>query len=1152
MSTVEQNQRSFLDALSAFWPSFFKDAQELRSYYEGVRLNLGQLYLDLLSAILGTSLKDMPLYSRQYFKLLEVRRDQLSYVEGPSPGLDKYAYASDSEVLGGVSRIANRVIRPTNVLLDEADFDVRDGFLRLHYDPFTLANPGFPQRNLEVVYPARLKTPLTGLTAKVGDTFRLRVLGAGNSVSARIGGVDPGALYLSDTRPEFFQDFTTRTIELSVVRTPFNATEQSVPLPANPRTVGLYAGACGIGTKNVDLSTAPNYKGDWAPTTAYAEGDLVNVGTYALYRARRAHFSGAVFDASPWDAVLGNYLSMRMLPTEPAPNDGLYRVDAIVGAGVVRLDRPFTFVAGYVIGLAALVFYEGLYTAGVQPVIDTPRTVLTPGTVRVYARRYDDNDPVTEGRDYRVDYETGRLTILSAWSPLVPARLDYTWQKLVSRVTYTYRGAWASATAYAVGDVVVSSGVTYLCVTADPGSVTFDAPKYVKYVPPFTKDVQRTEPALGMWLVDALVDNEALWANFGYLLDFKKPTSEQYRIFLRGVSQLFLLGPALERFESAMNAMAGYPVVRDDGEVLLGYDDGVLVSGTAGAVTDFNVGVGGVLDATAGTFVAATLGLLDSDVGAAVRVREGLSFTTYTIVEVLSGTTARVLPAPPDATDLQWRYEHLAINRRFTTTEYVFSEEDVGALLTLPFGTYTVGGIESSTSVTLQAEYGFRDATGLPWSLSRTGRQTVRTSRTTYELPLGVVMRDAVLDSSLYGRHVLQAFEPLSDAFQVVDYVEDPTWWHDVTIPKQVLQQIVEAGGRRHVTPTLIEHVYGALDTAVYGDVGLAYGRDDEGEPGIERNGSATWYGGDSVVLSFAAGVPVARLNDVGRYLVVATPGFEGSFPIRTISTDGLTLQLDLFPPPESVGVVPPQVLEVRLSPLLYRRTVAFVMMDRFLKYHAIRVRIDPSAKVPSAFVSDVTRLLQEAKPAHTYVYFDSLTNFRDVLRIEESFVVTFGPLYLELIRSAYAPLTYDGSVRYGDAYRYTAATQNISGTPGTYALTFAVPAGDVESNLVKFRFASGILVNAGARRPAEGVDYTLDTVANTITILAGSSFPAGPNAASFLVCVRRIRSVSDPLDATETRLAVGGANPTTIRAPGTNASNPGILDRAVQITLGP
>ena len=36
--------------------------------------------------------------------------------------------------------------------------------------------------------------------------------------------------------------------------------------------------------------------------------------------------------------------------------------------------------------------------------------------------------------------------------------------------------------------------------------------------------------------------------------------------------QLYILGPTLERIESALNVIAGFPVIRDDGEVLSGYD----------------------------------------------------------------------------------------------------------------------------------------------------------------------------------------------------------------------------------------------------------------------------------------------------------------------------------------------------------------------------------------------------------------------------------------------------------------------------------------------------------------------------------------------------------------------------------------------------
>jgi len=1159
MSTVDQPGRSFADALSAFWPSFFRDYQEVRGYYEGARINYGQLYLELLQSILGTSLKEMPLYDRRYFKLLEIRRDQSFYQEGAAPEDDRYVYGADSEVLAGAARVANRVLRPTKVLYDNSDYQVKNGAIGFREDYFATPVPGFPINYRDVVHPVRFRTPLNALEAKVGDTFRLRVLGMGNAITARVVGVEDKDLFLNPSRPEFFQDFSVRPTQFSVVRRPFNDRVVGEPVPAHPGLTAAYKADTITGTNDVDFTLNFEFLGTWAATTAYTIGDLVNVGAFTLYRARRSHFSGVVFDPTQWDAVVGMYL--YVISDNPA-NDGYYKIIADAALGRVTLDRPFVF--GAVTGIAAttMVSYSGLYTAGAKPVMTLDRTVLTPGTVRVTARRAHPvavpvvrpaGEVVVEGVDYRVDYENGTLEMLTGWLPVQLARADYQWQRLVDSQSFTPAGVWTTLTPYAVGDVVTVSGVAYVCITADPGSVSFDASLYAKYAAPFAKDVQRVEPTLGMWLVDALVDHDALFANFGFMLDFKKPTNEQYRTFLRGVSQLFLLGPALGRFESALNSMAGYPVVQEDDELLLAYDDGVHASGVAGAVTDSVIGIGGSLDGV-GYFTAPTAGFLSTDVGAALRVREGLLFTTYTVVAVLNSTLARVTPPPPLVVDLQWQYEHVAINRRFATDEYLFTDADVGALLTLPFGTFPIAAIEASNAVTLDAPFGFRDATGLAWSLSRTGRQTVTTSRATYELPLGVLMRAPIIDPASVGTLRLKAFEPFSDAFQVVDYVEDPTWWHNVSIPEEVLQQIVEAGGRRHVTPRLIEHVYGALDTAVYGDVGVAYGVDDEGEPGVQRAGQAIWFGGDSLVLNFAAGVPTARINDVGQHLSIRSPGFEGFFPVRTVAMDGVTIQLDRFPPPESVGRVPPLSVDVELPPLLYRHTVAFVMMDRFLKYHAVRVRIDKSAKVPSAFVSDVTRLLKEAKPAHTYIYFDSFTEFRDIVRLVETFSVTFGPLYDERIRMVYASLVYGPPAlpRYNDAYRYTVDTQSFSGVPGVYAIVHALPVGDVESNLVKFRFDPAIFLSTvPPRRPEEGLDYLVNTATNTVAILS-PDFPVGPNLSHFLYCVRRIRLVGDPLDPTETHLVYGGADPTTRRAPGQLAYEMGFLDRAVQITLGP
>ena len=127
-------------------------------------------------------------------------------------------------------------------------------------------------------------------------------------------------------------------------------------------------------------------------------------------------------------------------------------------------------------------------------------------------------------------------------------------------------------------------------------------------------------------------------------------------------------------------------------------------------------------------------------------------------------------------------------------------------------------------------------------------------------------MRAEITDTANHGYLYLRAFECFTTAFQVIDYVRDPTWWHNVVIPDNVLQLQTETPTRRRVSPNYIEHVYNPLDQANFGDFGVAYGVNDEGLPGQRRRGSAIWFGANSVKLTFDAGTPLARLRDeIGR-----------------------------------------------------------------------------------------------------------------------------------------------------------------------------------------------------------------------------------------------------------------------------------------------
>ncbi|MGD9210381.1 MAG: hypothetical protein PVI90_06370 [Desulfobacteraceae bacterium] len=85
-----------------------------------------------------------------------------------------------------------------------------------------------------------------------------------------------------------------------------------------------------------------------------------------------------------------------------------------------------------------------------------------------------------------------------------------------------------------------------------------------------TTEVLVTEVA--MWAPDVSVDKFHLYQNYGYLINRFQASSESYREFIRGVFQLYILGPTLQRIESALNVVVNMPVIRDDGEILIEYN----------------------------------------------------------------------------------------------------------------------------------------------------------------------------------------------------------------------------------------------------------------------------------------------------------------------------------------------------------------------------------------------------------------------------------------------------------------------------------------------------------------------------------------------------------------------------------------------------
>ena len=175
----------------------------------------------------------------------------------------------------------------------------------------------------------------------------------------------------------------------------------------------------------------------------------------------------------------------------------------------------------------AQVFAESITITGVGTSATLAHPRIDQGSVRIYAKAPDGSD-VKEARDYVVNYEAGIVTAVTTWLNSPPYGVDYTWQEVVWPLSLT-------------GEIIAVSDTT---------------------------------PVLQMafWAPDTLVDRLTLANNFGFFINRMEPSTEAYRAFIAGIFQLYVLGPVLERVESALNVVLNLPVVKNDGELYLSTD----------------------------------------------------------------------------------------------------------------------------------------------------------------------------------------------------------------------------------------------------------------------------------------------------------------------------------------------------------------------------------------------------------------------------------------------------------------------------------------------------------------------------------------------------------------------------------------------------
>jgi hypothetical protein len=298
----------------------------------------------------------------------------------------------------------------------------------------------------------------------------------------------------------------------------------------------------------------------------------------------------------------------------------------------------------------------------------------------------------------------------------------------------------------------------------DDGEYNLTLPQALAGTAPFTDGQIDYTPTLevseiAFWAVDAQVDDLTIFNTYGYFFTTAQLSTEAYRSLIRGLMQLYILGPALARLESALNLTAGLPTIREEGELLLSYDSGVLASGLTGAILAGNI------------FEAPTAIFSDTSVGGYIKI----------------------------------------FNSDFAA--------NVGALNIVEY--------ISPTQVQLPLSLPLVPDTGLDWLYTKSNKQVVTTDRNVYEYPLDTPIRDDIKDIANVDVLTFQAFEVITTAIRVTDYVQDPEWWHTITVPQELLPEWSSA--QRVVTPQLYPNILGPAGGAVIGDPGYYIGMDEDG-----------------------------------------------------------------------------------------------------------------------------------------------------------------------------------------------------------------------------------------------------------------------------------------------------------------------------------
>lgn len=667
------------------------------------------------------------------------------------------------------------------------------------------------------------------------------------------------------------------------------------------------------------------------------------------------------------------------------------------------------------------------------------------GTTTLTARRLVDDAVVAEGRDFTVSEDAASIVSKTVWRTDFDTVATYAYRVVVvsssttlqngvtGSLTYgnpsTFTAPTASFTYQHIGQALVISNSGYpanapnnngtyiisavlsatvvqlttdraVLSTVDPnnGALIWQLRRRGSLV---IDGVTRTVQEIAFWAPDALVDRFHLYTTFGYLINRYDRSSEAYRALIRGVFQLFMLGPTLERFESAVNTVAGLPVIRDDGELLISYTQDNYATGSDGFLT----GPTYLFTAASGAFDATTV----SDF---LFISSGLNANrSFRVLQVINSTTLLLDVAPTTEGPVTWELSVNAVHT-VTTSKQIYTFDRSIVLRPAVTDSANVGvkifrAFEVLTDVFTVTDY---LETPTWWENTR--------------IPETVWVGEDGLRRQSSPALVENVISP-SDAA----HVGDPGF-------------LIGADSIGFVPPSVVQRT-GAFAGNLTGDIhypvsNVVY---------FETTNIADALFGSADLDSYL--VITNGVSEIARYRILAI------LSTSKVSVEAFTNV--------ATAVISAGNWRIESQPLVLRHKAAFVVLDQWLKHHMFYVSFNPAllGALGSELLTDLQSLVFIAKPAYTYIVVSPSSLFQEVLHFEEDFsgpdfAIKLGGTAGEVIAANESPLLVIGSSwRIGNWFRYTENTSTFAAPAASVTNVLGAPTAGYQHHISKIVLAN-------------------------------------------------------------------------------------------------